>query len=218
MKKITVMLVDDHDVVRDGLRMVLDLDEEIQVVGDAADGRSGVLLAGRLKPDIVLMDILMPGMDGIEACREIKSAWPETRVVMLTSSADQQAVEAAILAGASGYILKNVGRQELLRSIKAVGRGETLLDPGVTRKVVERLKALLRKEQGEEGESLSEREREVLALVAQGYTNKEIARQLIISEHTARNHVIHILEKLGLSRRSEAAAYAARHGMAKDRN
>jgi DNA-binding NarL/FixJ family response regulator len=134
---------------------------------------------------------------------------------MLTASSDEQAVESSIIAGASGYILKNVGRQELARSIKAVCRGESLLDPSVTKAVIQRLRALIEQERQREGESLSGRERDVLRLVAEGYTNKEIANKLVISEHTARNHVIRILEKLQVSRRSEAAAYAVRHGIVK---
>jgi two-component system, NarL family, response regulator DevR len=215
VQRIRVMLVDDHEVVREGLKMVLELDDEIEVVGQAADGQQSVQSARLLSPDVVLMDVMMPGsIDGVAACREIRSAQPGTQVVMLTSSASQEAVEASIMAGASGYVLKNVGRQELLRCIKAVGRGESLLDPGVTRKVLDRMRGLIEAERQREGEALSARENEVLALVAQGFTNKEIAQELVISEHTARNHVIRILDKLQVSRRSEAAAYAARHGMA----
>lgn len=213
MADLRVVLVDDHRVVREGLKMVLEAESDIHVVGEAGDGRLGVELAQQLRPDIVLMDMLMPGMDGLEACREIKSRSPEIQVLMLTSATEEEAVEAAILAGASGYLLKTLGRQELLWAIRAAGAGTSLLDPGVTKKVLERLKRLMVKERDREAESLSEREREVLALVAAGCTNREIGEKLFISEHTARNHVIRILEKLGLSRRSEAATFAARHGL-----
>ncbi len=213
MVDLRVVLVDDHRVVRDGLRMVLEAEGDIRVVGEAGDGRLGVELAQQLRPDIVLLDVLMPGMDGIETCREIKSRSPETKVLMLTSATEEDAVEGAILAGAAGYLLKNLGRQELLWAIRRAAEGASLLDPQVTARMMQRLKGLAEREREREAERLSEREKEVLALVAEGRTNREIGERLFISENTARNHVIRILDKLGLSRRSEAAAYAARHGL-----
>jgi DNA-binding NarL/FixJ family response regulator len=161
-----------------------------------------------MRPEVVLLDVLMDGMGGIEACRLAKADNPALQVLMLTSHADEQAVVAAVLAGASGYVLKNVARADLLKAIRTVAAGGALLDPNVTRAVTRRLVELNRQARQAENELLSEREREVLQLVAQGLTNKEIAFQLNITEKTARNHISHILEKLNLSRRAEAAAYA----------
>lgn len=211
-----VLLVDDHEVVRVGLRTVLGMETDLDVVGEASSGEQAVELAERLRPEVVLMDVRMEGMDGIETCRVVREVSPATRVIMLTSFADEEAVFAAILAGAAGYLLKNTGRAELLRAVRAVARGEALLDPAVTRSVTDRLVRLAARSRADEI-PLSEREKEVLVLVAQGMTNKEIAAQLIVSEKTARNHVSHILEKLGFSRRSEAAAYAVKSGLLSDR-
>ena len=163
------------------------------------------------------MDVRMPGLDGIQACRMLREVLPETKVVMLTSYSDEQAVMASIMAGASGYLLKNTRRAELLNAVRSAAAGESLLDPGVTARVLARLRELSVKEEDREVALLSEREKEVLALVAQGLTNKEIAAQLIIGENTARNHVSRILDKLDMSRRSEAAAFAVEHGLAGDK-
>jgi DNA-binding NarL/FixJ family response regulator len=162
---------------------------------------------------VVLMDVLMDEVSGIEACRQIKSALPETRVLMLTSHGAAQAVEASVLAGASGYLLKNGGRDDLLKGIRAVAHGESLLSPSITAQVLGRFADLSRKERERENDVLSEREKEVLVLVAQGMTNRQIAAELVISENTVRNHLSHILDKLDMSRRSQVAAYAARHGL-----
>jgi DNA-binding NarL/FixJ family response regulator len=205
---IRVMIVDDHEIVRAGLRLVLEIEPDLLVAGEAASGEEFLKLLPTLKPAVVLMDVLMEGMGGIEACRLAKADEPSLQVLMLTSHADEQAVVAAVLAGAAGYVLKNVGRADLLRAIRTVAAGGALLDPGVTRAVTRKLVELNRQARQAEGEALSDREREVLQLVAQGLTNKEIAYQLNISEKTARNHISHILEKLNLSRRAEAAAYA----------
>lgn len=210
-----IMVVDDHEVVRVGLRTVLAMETDLDVVGEAGSGEQAIELAERLHPDIVLMDVRMEGMDGIEACRGVREVSPATRVIMITSYADDEAVFAAILAGAAGYLLKNTGRAELLKAIRAVARGEVLLDPAVTRSVTEKLVRLAARHRDDDI-PLSEREKEVLALVAQGLTNKEIAARIIVSEKTARNHVSHILEKLGFSRRSEAAAYAVKRGLLAD--
>lgn len=157
----------------------------------------------------------MQDTNGIDACRQIRSALPDTKVLMLTSHEAAPAVEASVLAGASGYLLKNGGREDLLRGIRAVARGESLLSPSVTSQVLERFADLTRKEQHRENDLLSNREKEVLVLVAQGMTNREIASELIISENTVRNHLSHILDKLDLSRRSQVAVYAAQRGMLK---
>ncbi len=208
-----VLIVDDHDVVRFGIGAVLDLEPDLEVVGDAGDAITAVEAARTLKPDVVLMDVLMPGMDGIEGCRLLLESAPEAQVLMLTSHGDQDAVMAAIMAGASGYLLKNTGRAQLLSAIRSAARGESQLDPSVTSPVLERLRSLADANEEREADRLSDREREVLNLVAHGKTNNEIAGQLTISPNTARNHVSHILDKLGLSRRSEAATFAARHGL-----
>jgi two-component system response regulator DevR len=213
VKRIKLMIVDDHEVVRLGLKAALELEEDLNVVGDFGDARVALREAEIQGPDVVLMDVRMPGMDGIEACRLLRDSQPDTRVIMLTSYSDEQAVFSSIMAGASGYLLKNTGRTELLSAVRAVASGESLLDPAVTRRVLERLKDLTVKEEAREVAMLSDREKEVLSLVAQGLTNKEIAAALVISENTARNHVSRILDKLGLTRRSEAAIFAAQHGL-----
>ena len=213
MPSIRLMVVDDHEVVRSGLKAILEPEADLKVVGEASSATEAVQRVSGLDPHVVLMDVRMEGMSGIEACRLIKSAHPQVNVLMLTSFSEDEAVTSAIMAGASGYLLKNVGRADLLSAIRAVASGQSLLDPSVTRKVMERLVKLTAKEEQRATEDLSSREAEVLALVAKGLTNKEIAESLVISENTARNHVSRILEKLGLSRRSEAAVFAAQHGL-----
>jgi two-component system response regulator DevR len=210
MARIRVLLVDDHELVRLGLRTALEVEPDVAVVGEAGDAAEALRQVAATGPDVVLMDVVMPGQSGIEACREIRAAHPRVQVLMLTSYSDDAAVFSSIMAGAAGYLLKNTGRADIVRAVRSVARGEALLDPAVTRKVTDRLTQLARAKEVEEIEPLTEREREVLALVARGLTNKEIADRLVISEKTARNHISHILEKLNLSRRSEAAAYAVR--------
>ena len=209
-----LMIVDDHEVVRMGLKAALEIEEDFTVVAEAGNGQDAIDRAKVQRPDIVLMDVRMDGMDGIEACREIRSEFPDTRVLMLTSFAEEETVVAALLAGAAGYVLKNVARARLLEALRSVARGETLLDSKVTRSVLEKLTSGAGAKQSDD--NLTEREREVLVLIADGATNKEIAAKLVVSENTARNHVSHILSKLGFSRRSEAAAYAVRKGLVKD--
>ena len=213
MSVTTILIVDDHAIVREGLKMVLDLETDLEVVGQASDGGQAVAIASELSPDLVLMDVLMEGTDGIDACRQIKSNLPNVRVLMLTSHSASEAVEAAVLAGASGYLLKNGGREELLAAIRAVVAGEPLLAPSVTSDVLSRFGELTRGGQSPEKDLLTGREKEVLALVAEGLTNREIAGRLIISDNTVRNHISHIMDKLDMTRRSQAAVYAARHGM-----
>jgi DNA-binding NarL/FixJ family response regulator len=213
MASIKILVVDDHGIVREGLKMVLGLEEDFQVVGEAATGQEAVNQARRLKPDVVLMDVLMNEGNGIDACRQIKSDLPDTRVLMLTSHGAAQAVESSVLAGASGYLLKNGGREDLLRGIRAVAQGESLLSPSVTAQVLDRFADLTRQERVREQDILSEREKEVLVLVARGMTNRQIATELVLSENTVRNHLSHILDKLDFSRRSQVAAYAAQRGL-----
>jgi two-component system response regulator DevR len=210
---IRVLVVDDHEVVRLGLRALVEREPDLEVVGEAADGDEAVRLAERLRPQVVIMDVRMGPMDGIQACRELRSRVPETAVLMLTLFGSDEAVIAALMAGAAGLLLKNAGRAELLRAVREVAQGCSLLDPAVTRHVTRRLVEPASKETHPALAQLSAREREVLALVAQGCTNREIADRPVISEATARNHVSHILEKLGLNRRSEAAAFAVQVGL-----
>jgi DNA-binding NarL/FixJ family response regulator len=210
-----VMLVDDHEVVRAGLRAVLSVEADLEVVGEAATAREAIDKAMALRPDVVLMDVRLGGPEdigGIEACREIRSAMPEAGVLMFSSFGERETVLSAIVAGAAGYLTKNVARAQLVAGIRAVGQGQSLLDSAVTGPILQRLVELSQASPRPD-DVLSQREKEVLLLIAKGNTNREIAGALVISEHTARNHVTHILDKLGLSRRSEAAAFAAKLGL-----
>jgi DNA-binding NarL/FixJ family response regulator len=204
MAKTRIMIVDDHEVVRMGMRAAFETEPDLTVVGEASNGAEALAKMPVLAPQLILMDVRMEKMNGIEACREIKSRYPDVQILMITSYSDDDAVVSSILAGASGYLLKHLSRAELLRSIRLVASGQSLIDTNAAKQVMERLTQI-------PGSELTEREREVLALVARGYTNKQIADTLYVSEKTARNHVSHILEKLGLSRRSEAAAFAVEH-------
>lgn len=213
MKKLKVLIVDDHPVVRDGLKATLRPEDDMTVVGEVGSADAALREAIATEPDVVLMDVRMPGGDGIQACRMLREQVPNARVIMLTSFGEKEAVRASILAGASGYLLKNVARADLLDALRRVGAGESLLDPAVTREVIDDYKLMIAKQQEHEVAALSEREKEVLALVARGKTNKEIAAALTIAENTARNHVSRIMEKLDVARRSEAAAFAAAHDL-----
>jgi DNA-binding NarL/FixJ family response regulator len=204
MAKTRIMIVDDHEVVRLGMRAAFEAEPDLAVVGEASNGAEALAKMPVLDPELILMDVRMEKMDGIEACREIKSRYPNVIILMITSYTDEDAVISSILAGASGYLLKHLSRAELLRSIRRASSGQSLIDAEATKRAVEHLTQM-------PGSELTEREREVLALVARGFTNKQIADKLYVSEKTARNHVSHILEKLGFSRRSEAAAFAVEH-------
>lgn len=214
---IQIMLVDDHEMVRTGLKDAIDLEGDMEVVAQASSGEECLQLLAQVAVDVILMDVMMEGMGGVEACRLVKERGTTPRVLMLTSSSDEQAVLSSLVAGANGYLLKNVRRDELLRSIRAAHDGQTTLDPGVAEAVTRRLVSLSQgppeSETGQPDETLSEREMEVVGLIAQGKTNKEIAQILVIAEKTARNHVSRILTKLGLSRRSQAAAWAIKAGL-----
>lgn len=213
-RRIAVLLVDDHEVVRYGLRSLLARERTIDVVGEAGSAAEAIVEATRRRPDVVVLDVRLPDASGIEACREIRAASPETQVIMLTSYADDEAVFASIMAGASGYLLKEARGQELVRAIEAVARGQSLLDPAVTEKVLERVKRLAAGPAPDDDEArLSPQQERVLALVADGKTNKEIAAALGISDKTVKNYLAQVFEKLHLSRRAEAAAFfARRHG------
>ena len=209
---IRVAIADDHAVVRQGLRTFLELQEGMDVVGEAADGEEAVALVERTAPDVVLLDLVMPRVDGLEAIRRIRERAPATRILVLTSFADANTVLPAVRAGAAGYLLKDVQPPELAGAIRTVHAGEALLAPSVATMLVEQLAA----EDGDDAERgghLTPREREVLALVARGRANKAIALDLGVSERTVKTHVSNILGKLNLTDRTQAAVYAVRHGI-----
>lgn len=203
-----VLVVDDHEVVRLGLVTLLRRHPEFDVVGEAGTAREAVALVERLCPDVVVMDVRMPEVSGIEACREITAARQDVKVIMLTSYADETAAVAAVMAGASGYLLKQVSGPELIRAIEAVGRGGSLLDPMLASRVLADLRQRANSRTGEV--ELTDQERNVLLLIGEGRTNKEIAATLFLGEKTVRNYVSNILQKMGFVNRSQAAAYAAR--------
>lgn len=206
-----VLLVDDHEVVRLGIKSLLSHYTQFEVVAEAGTADEAVRQAQEYKPDVVVMDIRLPGKSGIDATREIMTVLPETNVIMLTTFADDELLFDAISAGASGYVLKQIDSHELINALERIGRGESLLDPAVTQQVFKRMRETTRKAETEAFAPLSEQELKVLALVAQGKRNKEIAEQVFLSEKTVRNYVSSILSKLGLSTRAEAAAYAVKH-------
>lgn len=210
MSEIRILLVDDHEVVREGLRALLTRREGFQVVGQAGTVAESIVEAERTRPDIVVMDVRLPDGSGIEACREIRERMPDTKVIILTSYADDDAVFASILAGASGYVLKQTRSRALADAIDAVARGESLLDPGITQKVMERLRTANERRTSDPLDALSEQEHKILVLIAEGKTNKEIAGEVFLSDKTVKNYVSSILNKLNLRRRSEAAAFIAR--------
>jgi NarL family two-component system response regulator LiaR len=213
-EKIRVLIVDDHQVVRQGLRTFLDLNEDIQVVGEAADGLKAVELAAQLRPDVILMDLVMPGLDGITATARIKSLDTGVRVIALTSFAEDDKVFPAIQAGASSYLLKDVSPDALVESIRAVQRGEARLHPDIMRKVMEKVARQPGINDSVDGAQLTQRETQVIRLVAEGQSNREIAQALVISEKTAKAHISNILGKLGLVDRTQLAIYALKNGLA----
>jgi DNA-binding NarL/FixJ family response regulator len=210
--KIRVLLVDDHAVVRMGLRTFFELQDDIDVVGEASDGSEAVAVARRLKPDVILMDLLMPNMDGLTAIGRIKGEMPETEIVAVTSFIEEEKVTAALEAGASGYLLKDAEAEEVAAAIRAAYAGEVHLDAAVARLLAQRMRD--RKTKPDPVEPLTDRERDVLRLLGQGMSNKEIGAALFITERTARTYVSNILGKLGLASRTQAALYAVEHKMA----
>ena len=210
---LNILLVDDHEVVRLGIKALLGRYPQFRVIAEASTAPEAIQQALEHRPDVVIMDIRLPGKSGIEATQEITQKLPETKVIMLTSFAEDNLLFDAIMAGASGYVLKQIGSGELVRALETVARGEKLLDPAITQKVFDRVRQTSREAQGESFGRLTERELQVLALVAEGKTNKEIAEKVFLSEKTVRNYVSSILDKLGLSTRAEAAAYAVRHNI-----
>jgi DNA-binding NarL/FixJ family response regulator len=208
---IRVLVVDDHAVVREGLRTFLSLQEGIEVVGEAADGESAVREAESRRPDVVLMDLVMPRLDGVGAMRELRRLLPSCRVIVLTSYAQDDRLLPAIRAGAAGYLLKDAEPREIARAVRAAHAGEALLDPGVAARLVA---AIAQPEEARPAQRLTPREREVLAMIGRGMPNKRIARELGVSEKTVKTHVGHLLAKLGVTDRTQAALVAVREGLA----
>ncbi len=203
-----VVLVDDHEVVRQGLKTLINGEEDLDVVGEAGDVDNAIRQVGYHTPDVVVMDVRLPDGTGVEACREIRSRWPDVKVLMLTSYADEEALVSSIMAGASGYVLKRIDSGDLVDAVRRVGNGESLLDPNLTDRLFARIR-------GDEPDDpllarLSPQERKILDLIAEGKTNRQIAEELFLAEKTVKNYVSNLLSKLEMSRRSEAAAYAAR--------
>ena len=206
---VKLLLVDDHEVVRLGLRALFGTVAHITVAGEAATVAEAVAVARRCQPDVVLMDVRLPDGSGVDACRQIRSESPRTRVLMLTSYADEEAVVAAVMAGAAGYLLKQTDSERLIEAVEVVARGDSLLDPSITRTVLEWMRRLGVQASSDPLIGLSEQERKILLLIAEGKTNREIATTLILSENTVKTYVSNILQKLNLTRRSEAAAFFA---------
>ena len=213
MSKQRILLVDDHEVVRLGLKALLEHQPNFEVVGEAGTAKEAIEQVDRLHPDIVLMDVRLPGTSGIEACEEITNKYSNIRVVMLTSYAEDEMLFSAIRAGASGYVLKQIGGGELISSLNAVGRGEASLDPAVTQRVFQEVRKAVKDEESSAFANLSQQEKHVLLLVSEGKTNREIAKSLFLGEGTVRNYVSSILSKLGVSNRAKAAAYAVEHNL-----
>ncbi len=210
--RIRVLIVDDHALFRRGLELVLAVEPDLEVVGEAADGIAAIDMAAELAPDVVLMDVRMPGVGGIEATRRIRTEQPMTKVVMLTVSEDEEDLFDAIRAGATGYLLKELSIEEVADTVRAVARGQALVSPSMAAKLLTEFNLLSRRVAEQHGDAprLTDRELEVLRLVAKGMSNKEIATELVIAENTVKNHVRNILEKLELRTRMEAAMYAVR--------
>ena len=206
-----ILLVDDHEVVRVGVRALIDRQPEMEVVGEAGTVREAVSQAEQLAPDVVVLDVRLPGGSGLEACREIKEQRPETRVIILTSFPDDHVLFDAIAAGADGYVLKQIGSDDLIRALERVGRGESLLDPSLTERVFSKMREVRHQERAHAFADLSAQEMQILSLIADGQTNPEIGAVLHLSEKTVRNYVSVILGKLNVVSRAQAAAYAARH-------
>ncbi|TFH37897.1 MAG: response regulator transcription factor [Anaerolineales bacterium] len=208
-----ILLVDDHEVVRIGLKALLEKHPDFEVVAEAASGHDAVDKTKANKPDVVVMDIRLKGGSGIEACQEITEKYPNTKVIMLTSYAEDEMLFSAIRAGASGYVLKQIGSDDLIHAIEAIGRGDALLDPAVTQRVFQEVRKAAREEEASAFAELTQQEMHVLQLVSEGRTNRQIAEMLFLGEGTVRNYVSSILSKLNVRNRAEAAAYAVEHNL-----
>ncbi|MGQ0824505.1 MAG: response regulator [Actinomycetota bacterium] len=202
-----IFLLDDHEIVRRGLRELLEAEDDLEVVGEAGTAEEAYGRIPATHPDVAVLDVQLPDGSGVEVCREIRSSHPEINCVMLTSFADDEALFNAIMAGAAGYVLKQVKGNDLIHGIRRVARGESLLDPALTARVLERLRA---KPEPDELAGLTEQERKILDHIAEGLTNRQIGARMFLAEKTVKNYVSNVLAKLGMSRRSEAAAFAAR--------
>jgi DNA-binding NarL/FixJ family response regulator len=213
MAHMRILIVDDHEVVRLGLRSLLEHLPDFEVVADVGTAEDAVKLALAHRPDVVLMDIRLPGESGIEACQRITRQIPDTKVIMLTSYAQDEMLFAAIRAGATGYVLKQVGSDDLVKAIRGAARGEASLDPALTQRIFTEVRQAIRNKEASAFSALTEQEMRVLALVAEGKTNRDIAKGLFLGEGTVRNYVSNLLAKLQLSNRAEAAAYAVEHNL-----
>jgi DNA-binding NarL/FixJ family response regulator len=207
-----ILLCDDQAVIRDGLEMLLNLEKDMQVIGSASDGAEAIELAAQKQPDLILMDLKMPGTNGIEATREIHARFPQIKILVLTTYDDDEWVFDAIRAGASGYLLKDTPRQKIVEAIRGTMDGKSFLDPAVAGKLMNQVASNQKQPASVLAERLTERELDVLRLIAKGFNNSDIAAQLHLSEGTVRNHVSAILEKLGVSDRTQAAVIAIQHG------
>jgi len=211
-----LFLLDDHEIVRRGLRELLEAEDDLEVVGEASTVEEAVNRVPATQPDVALLDVRLPDGSGVEACRDLRAMDPELRCIMLTSYADDEALFDAIMAGASGYVLKQVRGAELVEGIRRVAAGHSLLDPALTARVLERLRKA--PEEDERFASLSEQERRILSLLADGLTNRQIAAEMFLAEKTVKNYVSNLLGKMGMQRRTEAAVYAARMAERKSRS
>lgn len=208
--KLKVMLVDDHEIVRQGLRTLLEAEGDIEVIAEADSGPSAVSLAGAHQPDVVVMDVRMPGGSGVEACRAIRDERPDAQVIMLTSFSDDEALFNSIMAGAAGFVLKQIRGRDLIDAIRTVAGGKSLLDPDVTQRVLERLRKAKFDEKDPRLARLSPQEERILDMIGEGLTNREIAERIHLSDKTVKNYVSTILQKLEVARRAEAASYVTR--------
>jgi DNA-binding NarL/FixJ family response regulator len=204
---VSVFLLDDHEVVREGLRGLIEAEEDLTVAGEAGTAEEALRRIPSTQPDVAVLDVRLPDGDGVEVCREVRSRYPEIQCLMLTSFADDEALFSSIMAGAAGYVLKQIRGTDLIGAIRKVAAGESLLDPAVTKRVLERLRE---PKEDEALTGLSEQERRILDLIAEGCTNRQISERIFLAEKTVKNYVSSLLAKLGMERRTEAAAYAAR--------
>jgi DNA-binding NarL/FixJ family response regulator len=205
---VRVFLLDDHEIVRQGLRGLIEAEDDLAVIGEAGTAEEALTRIPATRPDVAVLDVRLPDGDGVEVCREVRSRFPELQCLMLTSFADDEALFSAIMAGAAGYVLKQIRGTDLVDAIRRVAAGESLLDPAVTARVLERLRLEPKPDEGLE--QLSEQERRILDLIAEGRTNRQISETIFLAEKTVKNYVSSLLAKLGMERRTEAAAYAAR--------
>lgn len=215
MGQIKVLLVDDHTLLRQGLRKLLELEPSLEVVGEAGNGQEAIQKTQELNPDVVLLDINMPGMNGVEVTALLKSSHPETKIIILTIHKDDEYVFEAVKAGASGYLLKDVETQELVKAVEAVFRGESIVDPAIASRLLKEFSRISKGGSDTNHDSLTEREKEILKLLVQGLSNREVAEKLFISEKTVKNHISNIFRKMEVTDRTQAVVKALKLGMVK---